>query len=74
MLTPKSYKNNNAWGGKLWLLTVDELRALSGGTVVTSINGDKRITGTKDTIDEDTRFGYTAWGIFIDQFTTEKTT
>ncbi|HXJ14103.1 MAG TPA: hypothetical protein VNH19_17645 [Candidatus Limnocylindrales bacterium] len=44
---------------KILLLKPQELRALPKGTVVVSILGDE---GHSETADDDTRFGYTAWG------------
>lgn len=50
------------WDEHLWLFTPEELAQLPQGTRVTSIMGDSKIKG-QDPLDEDTRFGYTAWGV-----------
>ena len=71
MLVPLSYTNGNPWSGDLWLLTVTELHAIPDGTVVTSIMGNTKVKGL-DEIDEDTRFGYVAWGLFSPQFLSEE--
>jgi hypothetical protein len=47
----------------LWLFTPTELAQLPDGIELTSISGDTAIKGA-DPIDEDTRFGYTAWGVY----------
>ena len=56
----------NTWkldnGDKIDLLTIPELNALPDGTVVTCISGDKFTKG-KDYLDDDTHFGYTAFGL-----------
>lgn len=64
---PQSFANNNSWSGDLWLLTVAELEVTPPGTVLTSIMGNKKTVG-QDYIDTDTRFGYTAYGLFSTQF------
>ena len=61
---PKSRRNDNRWTDEpdpLWLLTLDELATVPEGSVLTSINGDTKVVGM-DYIDDDTRFGYTAYG------------
>ena len=68
---PQSYMQDNTWGDNLWLLTPTELRNLPKGTPVESILGDEKFAGI-DEIDEDTRYGYTAWGLHEDQFKTHK--
>ena len=53
-------------GTSITLLTVEELRALPAGTKIKSIMGDKSTIGVDEDVpdpDEDTRGGYTAWGI-----------
>lgn len=49
----------------LYLFTVDEFNQLPDGIKLTSIAGpsDTAVKG-KDKIDMDTRFGYTAWGVY----------
>ena len=64
---PTSYHRQNAWMNDLWLLTPEELTTLPAGTTVTSINYEDKITG-QDSIDQDTRFGYTAWGVYRKEF------
>lgn len=71
---PLSYIRRNRWvlrfegvDTDLWLLTPAELEQIPGGTVLTSINKEKKIVGV-DSIDADTRFGYTAWGIYEEAF------
>lgn len=63
---PTSYQNQNAWHG-LWLLTPEEVKSLPDGTHLTSIMDNVSITG-HDYIDLDTRFGYTAWGVYREDF------
>lgn len=46
----------------LWLLTPAELKEMPEGTVLHGIMGDTATVGT-DEIDDDTRFGVTAWGL-----------
>jgi hypothetical protein len=46
----------------LWLLTPDELTKIPDGTVLECINGKKYTVGI-DIIDDDTRFGYLAYGV-----------
>lgn len=67
--TLKSYHNDNPWDdeeehpdGLLWLLTPDELDDMPTGLVLECINGDIAVVGKTD-IDDDTRFGYIAYGI-----------
>ncbi len=45
----------------LHLLTPEELLEVPAGAVLTSIMGNNATVG-KDDIDDDTRYGYTAWG------------
>lgn len=49
-------------GDYIDLLTPAQLHRLPRGTVVTSIMADVKVVG-RDEIDEDTRGGFTAWGI-----------
>jgi hypothetical protein len=65
--TPVSFVNQNSWENDLWLLTPMELEVTPKGTHVVSIMGDTKIVG-HDYIDTDTRFGYTAYGIYPYQF------
>lgn len=44
------------------LLTPTQLHRLPLGTMVLSIFGEEKVVG-RDSIDEDTRGGFTAWGI-----------
>lgn len=46
----------------LWLFTPEEFHKLPDGTELVSINGFKAVKG-KDPIDQDTRFGYIAYGV-----------
>lgn len=46
----------------LYLFTTEEFERIPDGTVLTSIN-DKEYTKGKDYIDDDTRFGYMAYGV-----------
>lgn len=52
-------------GRTLQLLTIPQLAHLSTGTEVYNIFGKKFITG-RDSIDRDTRGGYTAFGRLLD--------
>ena len=60
---------NNTWklddGRSIKLLTVKELRALPGDTRIMSIGGEERLVEAEgmEPPDDDTRFGYSAWGI-----------
>jgi len=67
--TLKSYHNDNPWDdeeehpdGLLWLLTPDEIDDMPTGLVLECINGSRAVVG-KSKIDDDTRFGYIAYGI-----------
>ena len=51
-------------GRVIRLLTQSELDALPEGTEVICIDGTKLIKG-KDYLDNDTRFGYLAYGLLI---------
>ncbi len=55
----------NAWdlkdGRTIYLLTPEQFSGLADGTKVISINGAEKTKGVDD-IDQDTRFGYLAWG------------
>ncbi len=50
------------WDDKLWLITPEELKKIPDGFVLTCIDGSTVIKG-QDPIDDDTRFGYLAYGI-----------
>ena len=50
------------WDKDLYLFTPEELARIPDGTILTSINNINYIKG-KDYIDDDTRFGYTAYGV-----------
>lgn len=52
-----------SWDGKLYLIPLSDWRNWPDGVEVTSICGDKKTKG-KDHIDEDTRAGLLAWGIY----------
>ena len=60
---------NNSWdlpdGRIIHLLTPEQFAGLADGTIVLSINGEEKIKG-KDRIDQDTRFGFLAWGTELD--------
>jgi len=67
--TLTSYHKDNQWDdteehpdGPLWLLTPDELKKMPEGLELEDIFGRKYIVGKHD-IDDDTRFGYIAYGI-----------
>lgn len=52
------------WGygaDALWLLTEDELDSLADGTVLLSINNQKKVKD--NTLDRDIRFGVLAYGL-----------
>ena len=49
-------------GYPIWLFTIEEFRQLPDGIELESVMGDKVVKG-KDEIDEDTRFGYMAYGV-----------
>ena len=56
-----------AWWDKeqtLWLLTPAEFAALPDGTKLVAIDGEEVIKGSGQFIDDDTRFGHLAYGIF----------
>lgn len=48
--------------GNLWLFTIEELKQLPDGIVLESIMGDF-VTKGVDFIDDDVRFGHTAYGV-----------
>lgn len=48
------------WNDTLWLLTLDELREIPDGSMLLTINDDYVTTPTSD---DDTRFGFTAYGL-----------
>lgn len=50
------------WDEHLWLITPAELEELPDGVELECISGEKVIKG-KDRIDDDTRWGYLAYGI-----------
>jgi len=52
------------WNTELWLFTPEEFHKLPDGIELVSINGNKAIKG-KDYIDQDTRFGYLAYGVMF---------
>lgn len=68
---PKSFLSRNVWNLKdeteLWLLTQKELDMVPDGMVITCIDGTRATKGV-DNIDNDTRFGYLAFGITNEQF------
>lgn len=51
------------WDGKLYLIALSDWNNWPNGVELTSINGNTKIKG-KDYIDEDTRFGLLAYGIY----------
>lgn len=63
-----NYSLPNDWklkdGRTIRLITPTELKFLHDGEVLYSIDGDVHILG-KDPIDDDTRFGYLAYGIML---------
>lgn len=62
-MSPWVIDNNAKYEGRtIWLLTPQELRSQPAGTVVISIQGKEAIVG-QDYLDEDTRYGHTAWGV-----------
>lgn len=50
------------WDDTLWVITPEELEQLPDGIELECIDGTKVIKG-KDRIDDDTRWGYLAYGI-----------
>lgn len=66
MINPATRDTGNPWSSheddKLWLLTPQELKSIPDGTVLHGISGGTATVGV-DTIDTDTRFGVTAWGL-----------
>lgn len=50
------------WDQDLWLFTPKEFAQLPDGIELESISGDIKTKG-RDDIDQDTRFGYLAWGV-----------
>ena len=54
------------WDGKLYLIPLSDYDNWPNGCKLTSINGDTCIKG-KDYIDQDTRFGLLAFGIYPKQ-------
>jgi hypothetical protein len=50
------------WDEKLFLFTPEELNKIPDGTVVSCIDGRDYVKGT-DILDDDIRFGYTAYGV-----------
>lgn len=68
--TPASYRSQNAWvlgSIELWLLTPQELDMVPDNFKITDIFGIPAIKGV-DVIDDDTRFGYLAYGVTTEQF------
>lgn len=55
-----------SWDGKLYLISLRDWPNWPDGVELTSICGDKKIKG-KDYIDEDTRGGLLAYGIYPKQ-------
>lgn len=53
---------------RLLLLTPKEMNQLPDGTVVMAIDGthEVKLSGVKNMIDEDTRFGHLSWGLPIE--------
>jgi hypothetical protein len=49
------------WKDELWLLTEAELDSLPDGTILLSVNNNKKIK--TDALDRDTRFGVLAYGL-----------
>ena len=69
-MEPMTRQNGNSWDGgddPLWLLTPDELAQLPDDTVLGCIDGTTVIKGHAD-LDDDTRFGVTAYGLRESQF------
>lgn len=66
MLNPISRQNRNPWDDNddpLWLLTPEELHSITPGTTLTDIHGKRKTFLIGDVLDDDTRFGYTAYGV-----------
>jgi hypothetical protein len=59
--------NEGLVGTTIWLLQPETVEALPDGTRVISINGEEKIKG-KDHLDDDTRGGYTAWGLLPEEW------
>ena len=49
------------WDEELWLFTPDELAELPDGITLKDING--KLVSASDQLDDDIRFGHTAYGI-----------
>lgn len=62
-------QQQNAWklddGRTVYLLTLEQFALLSDGTRLICIDGTEVVKGTDD-IDDDTRFGYLAYGTLGD--------
>ena len=50
------------WDENLYLFTPEELSRIPEGTVLTCIDTENYVKG-KDHLDDDTRFGHTAYGV-----------
>lgn len=65
------WKLDDSWiastlkGKKIKLLTPEQFSQLPPGTKVVTIAGEEKIVG-KDELDDDTRFGYLAFGLLIE--------
>lgn len=72
---PESFiSGNSPWpvtGGVIWLLTPRELDEIPNGVILTCINDTTAVKGL-DPIDTDTRGGYIAYGLKVEQFTTNE--
>jgi hypothetical protein len=68
---PLSRQNGNRWSDQqqddpLWLLTPAEFDLLPDGTVLVGIGGQTKVKGA-EYIDQDTRYGFIAWGLLDSQ-------
>lgn len=71
MIIPKAWVNDNAWDldeeDPLWLISPEQLEEIADGTTLHSIMGEEVVVG-QDKIDQETRFGYLAYGLRESQF------
>lgn len=75
---PRSHRNGNpypfpVWSGcadlgTIWLLTPEELALVHRDVVVTSINGERYHANVAVDSAQETRYGYTPYGVYRNQF------
>ena len=61
-IVKKATSDMQPWDEELYLFTPEEVEQIPDGTELYSIMGKSAVKG-KDTIDLDTRFGHTAYGV-----------